>query len=570
MSHQRQPLTLCLAAILQLGILSMTSRNSHADAPTTNDKAAADFVAEHLHLIRPLEYQTGLAWWNANVSGLDADFQAKEEAQNKLDAALSNPARFKTLDAIHKTPIGDPVLRRQIHVLYLQYLEKQVDADLLRKMASLANKVEKTFNTYRAKVNGKALADSEVRRLLKESHDSAERRNVWEASKGVGSLVEGDLKELVRLRNQAAKKLGFPNFQALQLHLNEQTQEQVLALFDELDSLTRKPFLQLKGEIDAKLAENCRIGVDELRPWHYQDPFFQESPAIYAVSFDPIYAKADILQLCRDFYNGIGLPIDDVIARSDLYEKAGKSPHAFCIDIDRQGDVRVLANIVPNEYWMGTMLHELGHSVYSSKNIPDALPYVIRTEAHILTTEGIAMLFERFSKDADWLQSMGIDVPDPKSFDEAGAAMRRAKLLIFSRWCQVMFRFEKGLYEDPDQDLNALWWNLVEKYQGLRRPEGRNAPDYASKIHVVTAPVYYHNYMMGELFAIQVFRAIARDALNGVAPDEANFVGKREVGDFLKQKVFGKGRLLPWNDLTKFATGEPLNARAFANEINGD
>ena len=35
-----------------------------------------------------------------------------------------------------------------------------------------------------------------------------------------------------------------------------------------------------------------------------------------------------------------------------------------------QGDVRVLANIVPNEYWMGTMLHELGHSVYSSKNIP--------------------------------------------------------------------------------------------------------------------------------------------------------------------------------------------------------
>ena len=59
-----------------------------------------------------------------------------------------------------------------------------------------------------------------------------------------------------------------------------------------------------------------------------------------------------------------------MIARSDLYEKPGKSPHAFCTDIDREGDVRVLANIVPNEYWMGTMLHELGHSVYSSKNIP--------------------------------------------------------------------------------------------------------------------------------------------------------------------------------------------------------
>ena len=56
--------------------------------------------------------------------------------------------------------------------------------------------------------------------------------------------------------------------------------------------------------------------------------------------------------------------------RSDLYEKPGKSPHAFCTDIDREGDVRVLANIVPNEYWMGTMLHELGHSVYSQQEHP--------------------------------------------------------------------------------------------------------------------------------------------------------------------------------------------------------
>ena len=66
-----------------------------------------------------------------------------------------------------------------------------------------------------------------------------------------------------------------------------------------------------------------------------------------------VRARPTSSKLCRDFYAGIGLPIDDVLARSDLYEKTGKSPHAFCTDIDREGDVRVLANIVPNEYWMG-------------------------------------------------------------------------------------------------------------------------------------------------------------------------------------------------------------------------
>ena len=222
---------------------------------------------------------------------------------------------------------------------------------------------------------------------------------------------------------------------------------------------------------------------------------------------------------------------------------------------------------LPNEYWMGTMLHELGHSVYSSKNIPHSVPYVVRTEAHTLTTEGIAMLFERFSKDSDWLQAMGVQVSDPAAFDRAGARMLRAKLLVFSRWAQVMFRFEKALYDNPDQDLNTVWWDLVERYQLVHRPDSRQAPDYASKIHIVSAPAYYHNYLMGELFANQVLHAIARDALNGVDPAKASFVGNKGVGNFLKARIFTPGRSLDWNGLTKYATGEVLNARAFAAEI---
>src|SRR6185436_8141993 len=137
----------------------------------------------------------------------------------------------------------------------------------------------------------------------------------------------------------------------------------------------------------------------------------------------------DILKLCRDYYAGIGLPIDDVIARSDLYEKKGKSPHAFCTDIDRDGDVRVLANIVNNEYWAGTMLHELGHAVYSSLNIPAKLPYTLRSEAHILATEGVAMMFERWSKNRAWLEKMGVKVEDGKAFDETAAKVLRNQLL---------------------------------------------------------------------------------------------------------------------------------------------
>jgi peptidyl-dipeptidase A len=407
-----------------------------------------------------------------------------------------------------------------------------------------------------------------VRSTLKESTDSELRQKVWEASKGVGAKVEADLAELVKLRNEAATQLGFKNFHALQLTLNEQDGTELIKLFDDLDALTKEPFTKAKADIDARLAKKLGVKVEDLMPWHYHDPFFQESPAVFEANLDAPYKNADIPKLCSDFYKGIGLPVDDVLARSDLYEKKGKSPHAFCTDIDREGDVRVLANIVPNEYWMGTMLHELGHSVYSSKNIPQSLPYVLRAEAHILTTEGVAMQFERFSKSRAWLEKMGVKVEDGQAFDEAAAKIQRNQLLIFSRWCQVMLRFEKAMYENPKQNLNALWWELVEKYQQVKKPKGRNAPDYGSKIHICSAPVYYHNYMMGQLFASQVHHALSKDVYNA-DPKLTIYIGQKKVGEFMKKKVFEPGRTKTWKELTKFATGAELNPKAFAKDFEG-
>jgi peptidyl-dipeptidase A len=561
-------LALLLTFALAGFVLMAGPRTARASAEAT--ERARKFVAAHTARARPLEVKASLAWWIANTTGKDEDFKRKEEAQNRLDEVLADKTAFKEVKAIKDGGhIDDPITARAIDVIYLACLEKQVDPALLKKLTAKANAVEQAFNVFRAKVDGKEMTDSQVRQVLKTSTSSERRRAVWEASKKVGAVVEADLKELVKLRNEAAVKLGFKNYHAMQLYLNEQNGAELIKLFDRLDELTREPFRAAKAEIDRQLARNCGVKPGELMPWHYHDPFFQETPSVFAVDLDKPYAEADLLKLCATFYRGIGLPIDDVVARSDLYEKKGKSPHAFCTDIDRQGDVRVLANVKNNEYWMGTLLHEFGHSVYSSKNIPAKLPYVLRWESHILTTEGVAMMFEKFSKKRAWLEKMGVQVADPRGFDATGAKMLRFQLLIFSRWCQVMLRFEKGMYENPDQDLGKLWWDLVEKYQLLKRPEGRNAPDYASKIHIVAAPVYYHNYMMGQLFASQLHHAIAREVMKGADPATVIYVGNKEVGAFMKKKVFDPGRTLSWNQLTKYATGAELNPEAFARDFQG-
>ena len=547
-----------------LGTPQATAKNQGTDAQ------AKKFVEYYVATVRPLEIEASRLSWIANVTGKEADYQKKQAAEENLDTCLANPKRFAELKAIKQAGVRDPLLARQMAVLYLEFLGRQVSPALLKKISTKSNEVEREFNVYRYDVGGKKVTDNEISRILVESRDSVERRAAWEARKTIGRAVVGDLKAVVALRNEAARKLGFKNYHGMQLYLNEQSDEQVLKLFDELDELTREPYRKAKAEIDAALAKSYGITVEEIRPWHYHDPYFAEVPAVLGDLPESVYKPIDTLKVCREFYDGIGMPIDDVLKRSSLYEQSGKCPHAFSTDIDREGDnVRILVNIVPGREWLATTLHELGHATYS-KYLPRTLPYSLRTEAHALTTEGVAMMFERFAQNVDWLQAMGEKVPEPERFRAAAARLQRNRLLIFARFCQVMFRFERELYANPDQDLNRLWWDLTEKYQKVKRPAGRDEPDFAAKYHFVGAPAYYHNYMMGELFASQVHHALIRSVLPGTNPAGAIYVGNKKAGEFMRERVYAPGLTMNWNELTRHATGERLNAKAFAEDIKAD
>jgi peptidyl-dipeptidase A len=306
---------------------------------------------------------------------------------------------------------------------------------------------------------------------------------------------------------------------------------------------------------------------EELMPWHYQNRFFQEAPKIYKVDFDTYYKDKKLEQITQKYYKGLNLPIDDLLMKSDLFEKPGKNQHAFCNDMDKNGDIRVLGNIVPNEKWMNTILHEFGHGIYA-KNIDHTLPFFLRDAAQTFTTEAIAMMFGRFSTNAQWLKdNLGISDEEIKKIADDGFNALRLQQLVFSRWAQVMYRFEKSMYENPDQDLNVLWWSLVEKYQQLKKPEGRNEPDWASKIHIATVPCYYHNYLLGELLASQLYYYIVKNVLKSEDYKNQSFANKPEVGTYLKDKVFSPGLKYFWNDMILKATGEKLTAKYYAKQF---
>ncbi len=78
------------------------------------------------------------------------------------------------------------------------------------------------------------------------------------------------------------------------------------------------------------------------------------------------------------------------------------------------------------------------------------------------------MLMGRQNSMLTWMEQAGIA---PADSAEKAAALHAARgklrnsILIFRSGAMMMFPSNERFHRNPDQDLNKLWWDLVEKYQ---------------------------------------------------------------------------------------------------------
>ncbi|HLK60276.1 MAG TPA: M2 family metallopeptidase [Chthonomonadaceae bacterium] len=530
----------------------------------SQDSVLQAFIDRHLAIVEPLEREVALAEWELQTTSSPEARDRSQELSARRAKIYANPQEYAFLKGLSPNAFDTPRLARQRELLVNAYLANQIEEATIEEMIALEIEIADAFNVFRATVQGKPVSDNEIDDLLIESNDSALRREAWEASKRVGAEVAERVLKLARLRNREARRLGFDNYYAMGLTLQELDEARLFALLDDLKHQSDPLWQTYKSDLDAQLAARFGISQEEVQPWHYANRFFQE-PGPGEADLDRFFADKDLEALTATFFSAIGLPVDDLLQNSDLYERPGKCQHAFCMDIDRKGDVRVLCNNRPNERWMSTMLHEFGHAVYDKFTDPE-MPFLLREPAHTLATEAIALFMGRLTKDAAWLKRYaGVAEAEADGISLAARQEIRDHLLVFTRWCLVMAHFERELYRDPDQDLNTVWWRLVEEFQGVKRPEGRYAPDWAAKIHLATAPVYYHNYLLGEMVASQLLHTLRTTVLPGEGPDA--LIESPGVGRYLITEVFRPGALRPWEGWLHHATGEPLNPAYFVAQL---
>jgi len=289
-----------------------------------------EFLKEFEAKFIPLDKNIRLAEYNSAISGSETDFKRSTELNIKLTEIYANKEDYNKLKKIKESgEITDPLLQRQLEEIYNEYKFHQVSKEKMAVMIKEGKEIERKFTVYRSELGEKKLSVNDIEEILTSSKDSRELKKVWEASKQVGALIADDLIRLVKMRNEAARTVGFHNYHEMRLTLSGQDPKKVESIFNDLDLLTKHPYAELKYSIDDILAERFDIEPNDLRPWHYQNRFFQEAPNIYPVDLDGYYENKDVVPIAQTFYEGVGFEVADILENSDLYEKPVQHLHLF-------------------------------------------------------------------------------------------------------------------------------------------------------------------------------------------------------------------------------------------------
>lgn len=516
------------------------------------------FLHQFTQIFEKKFIQHNRALWILETTGSEDAAELKSELDAELRILLSDPKTFRQLVDWEKE-IDDPLLKRELNVLVRSFKPNQIPKEMLEKIAEKEAKLSQSYAHFRPILHGKKVSENEIRSILKKEDRVEERKKAWEASKEIGEVLAPQILELVALRNESAKSLGYSDYFQMNLELQEVDSAWLKKTFDVFSKQSEKAYADTLHEIEKRLAKRFQVPPSELGPWAWSEPFCQEDP-LDNQALDSLLDDVDIIESASTYYDGMGVDVRPILAKSDMFERVGKSQHAFCIHIDRKGDVRTLNNVQKSIKWLETVLHEYGHAIYDAA-IDPKLPFFLKEPPHMITTEAMALLAGRQAYRTDALIQLVGNSGAKKPIMKMAEESVKRRQLIFSRWVLVMTDFESEMYKNPAQDLNALWWSLVEKYQKIKRPAGREKKwDWAAKYHIGLAPVYYFSYLLGEMFASSIQKALERECKTAK-------LASKEAGKFLTEKLFRPGGRMHWNELIKHVTGSYLTPDAWLLEF---
>ena len=573
------------ASIVLLVALAMTACRGTSPSTTTsggNTNDVKSFLKQANDTILRLAIESSQATWvQENFITQDTEALATRANQAYMSQVTEYAKQAAKLDA-SATDASD---KRQLMLLRnSQTMAAPADPKEATELSQLVTSMDSTYGKGKYCPDGestdeKCLDIEEITEILAKNRDPRRIREVWEGWHTISPPMKQNYARFVELSNKGAKELGFADTGAMWRARYDMPPDDFAKELDRLWGQLRPLYLSLHAYVRARLHAKYGdlVPLDGPIPAHLLGNIWAQdwsniydlaapagSPRTYDLSEILKTRKVDPLKMVHygeGFFTSIGFdPLPKTFWERSLFVKPRDRDvvcHASAWYIDQLDDLRIKMCIDQTAEDFSTIHHELGHDFYA-REYNHKQPMIFRDSANDGFHEAIGDTIA-LSVTPEYLVKIGLLDKAPDGSGDIPLLMKMAlEKLAFLPFGVVIDQWRWQVFNGqvkPDS-YNKAWWDLREKYQGVRPPSPRGEEffDPGAKYHI-PSNTPYARYFLAHVLEFQFHRALAKNAGCTMPLHRCSIYGNLAAGQRLKTAL-GMGASRPWPDALEALTGE--------------
>ncbi len=491
------------------------------------------------------------------------------EAQKARDAFRANPEYTEEL----KNLLNSASKRTQVRIRYWLkffacYQTPKEGLLIKRKIDELEGKVQKKRSSRKdgyIDPNTKkfiAASSNKMSTIMITNPDEKIRKACFDAREERALDLVSDYVELVRLRNEYAKALGYADFYEYKLAtVDGMSKKELFDIFDKIYDKTKY------AKENIKKLEKDMPGLR--KPWNYgfmmSGDFIKEE--------DPYYQFEDALLRWGKSMAALGVDFKRGTLTLDLLDRKGKYDNGFChwpTTVRKEngklvpGSANFTCNLVARQVGSGyngmhTLFHEGGHAAHLLSSISEDV--CVNHEYAPLSNawaETQSMFLDTLFGSVEWASRYAYNKKGEKFpfeiFKKQVIKNHPARPLGLNG-TMLVSTFEREIYESKNLNSNKvklLAKKVFKKY--MERSEDSLYVLTVPHIYSFESSAYYHGYALAELILTQWREYFYKKY--------GHIVDNKNVGKEMA-KVWRLASTLTLPEFVKLATGKKLSADDF-------
>lgn len=545
-------------------------------APAETVAQAREFIADtEAELADVWEYASRVFWVQANFITFDTNWLAARISAETttLAVTLANETkRFESLDL-------PPDLERKMNILRTGITLPAPPTDgAAEELADITTWLESSYSTGRYEYQGEPLGLPGLEEIIDFSRDPEALAEAWTGWRTIAEPMAPRYARMVEIATEGARELGFDDLAQMWLSnygmSPEAMEAEVERLWSQVEPLYEELHCHVRAELNEFYGEDVQAAQGPIRADLLGNMWAQQWGNIYdlvapqgadpgidltAILKEQGYTPERMVRTGENFFTSLGFePLPDTFWERSLMTQPQDRDvvcHASAWDLDAHDDLRIKMCTEINAEDFQTVHHELGHNFYQRAYADQDL--LFREGAHDGFHEAVGD-FIALSITPEYLRDIGLIDDLPPASADTGLLMQQAldKIaflpfgLMMDQW---RWRVLRG--EVLPAQYNEAWWELRERYQGIRPPSPRPATafDPGAKYHIPNN-VPYLRYFLSFIMQFQFHQAACEIAGWDGPLHRCSIYGNEEVGRRF-QAMLQLGASQPWQDALEAFTG---------------